>query len=221
MTFSILALDPQSGAIGCAAATGNLAVGGWVLRSAADGGTVATQGASVSTLWGDDALLLLRDGVNAGTVVQTLVQKDDGRGHRQLAVLDLEGNHAVWTGEANTDAKGHVDGDSFIVSGNWLSSLDVLNAVAENFETSKTGTSTFARRLIDALQAGADAGSDSRGTMSAAVQVVSSDQPPLDLRVDYSEQPLVDLFNLYNRATSHPYTDWVSVVPTMKDPYRC
>ena len=32
MTFSILARNPETGEIGGAAATGNLCVGGWVLR---------------------------------------------------------------------------------------------------------------------------------------------------------------------------------------------
>ena len=51
MTFSVLALDRATGAIGGAAATGNLAVGAWVLHAAAGVGAVATQGLSVSTPW--------------------------------------------------------------------------------------------------------------------------------------------------------------------------
>ena len=43
MTFSILAQDPETGAIGGAAATGSLCVGGWVLRGDLDAGMSAKQ----------------------------------------------------------------------------------------------------------------------------------------------------------------------------------
>ena len=62
MTFSVLALDRATGAIGGAAATGNLAVGAWVLHAAAGVGAVATQGLSVSSPWGDEGLARLGRG---------------------------------------------------------------------------------------------------------------------------------------------------------------
>ena len=48
MTFSILARDPTTGAIGGAAATGSLCVGGWVLRGDLAAGMSASQGAAPS-----------------------------------------------------------------------------------------------------------------------------------------------------------------------------
>ena len=59
MTYSILARDPETGAFGGAAATGSLCVGGWVLRGRAGVGISASQGASPSTLWGEEALVRL------------------------------------------------------------------------------------------------------------------------------------------------------------------
>ena len=67
MTFSVLALDRATGAVGGAAATGNLAVGAWVLRAAARAGAVATQGFSVSSLWGDEGLASLARARAPGT----------------------------------------------------------------------------------------------------------------------------------------------------------
>ena len=50
MTFSILARNPKTGEIGGAAATGNLCVGGWVLRGDIKKGVTASQGFYPSTL---------------------------------------------------------------------------------------------------------------------------------------------------------------------------
>ena len=56
MTFSIIARNPKTGEIGGATATGNLCVGGWVLRGNVDKGVTATQGFYPSTIWGENIL---------------------------------------------------------------------------------------------------------------------------------------------------------------------
>lgn len=227
MTLSVLAFDRPSGAIGCAAATGNLAVGAWVLRAAARVGAVATQGTSVSSLWGDEALARLAAGEAAEEVVTWLTQADPGRDHRQLAVLDAAGQAAAWTGAANEDAKGHIIDRDCVFAGNWLSGPAVLEAMAVAFAKGRANGSgedplpgAFGRRLLATLEAGAGAGSDARGTFSAAIRIVRPDSSPLDLRVDYDEDPLRRLGRLYEMATQPPYSDWAEKVPTLEDPYR-
>ena len=222
MTFAILALDKKTGWIGCAAATGNLAVGAWVLRAAPDAGAVATLGYSVSSLWGDDALSRLKDDDAADEIVSTLSGDDPGRDHRQLAVLNRNGRSAAWTGKRNTDSKGHISGDAFVVVGNWLSSLDVLHEMKRVFEgRSREAGDALGHRLLSAIEAGAAAGSDSRGTLSAAIRIVGRNRPPLDLRVDYDEQPIAKLKALYDLATNPPYSDWTRDLPSIEDPFRC
>lgn len=223
MTFSILALDPETGAIGGAAATGNLAVGGWVLRAAARAGAVATQGFAVSPLWGDEALARLAKGETADAIVDALVKADPGRDHRQLSVLDAKGGTAAWTGSANMQNNYHLLGQGRVVAGNWLSNPDVLKNVDAGFEAARhAGEAGFGQRLLDGLQAGFEAGSDARGTFSAAIRIVRADRPPLDLRVDYDEGgPIARLRALYDKATSPPYSEWALEVPTLEDPYRC
>ncbi len=221
MTLSILMRDGKRGLIGCAAATGNLAVGGWVLRAAAGAGAVATQGLSVSTLWGDEALLALGAGERAEAVLQRLVEADPGREHRQLSLLDREGGVAAWTGSANEEARGHILGEGYVIAGNWLSSPAVLEAMERTFLAGRSGkTSAPAARLLQVLEAGVAAGSDSRGTLSAALRLVSAEWPPLDLRVDFDEAPVARLRRLYEMATSAPYSDWVGRVPTQAAPHR-
>lgn len=219
MTLSILALNTSSGEIGCAAATGNLAVGAWVLRSAVSVGAVATQGYSVSPLWGDKAMALLAKGVEAHAIVQQLTGEDAGREYRQLAVLDAEGGVAAWSGSNNTDFKGHLLGEGYVIAGNWLSGADVLESMKEKYESTIDSQDSFAIRLIDVIKSAIAAGGDSRGTLSAALRVVQRSAPPLDLRVDYDPSPVEKLSSLLERATSSPYADWISNVPTVSDPF--
>lgn len=217
MTFSVLALDRRTGAIGCAAATGNLAVGGWVLRAAAGTGAVATQGFSVSSLWGDDALARLARGEAAEKVVSDVTDPDTGRQHRQLTVLDAKGGVGAWTGTENTDAKGHILGAGFVIAGNWLSNTGVLEDMEQALGHAGQN---LGHRLLAALEAGVAAGSDARGTFSAAIRVVRPDQPPLDLRVDYDDNPVARLQVLHDMAESPEYNEWTRHLPTPDHPHR-
>lgn len=222
MTLSILARDPKTGAFGGAAATGNLAVGAWVLRAAADAGAAATQGMSVSSIWGDEAIARLRARQAPSRIVEDLTGGDPGREHRQLAVLGPKGAGAAWTGAENRDAKGQLSGEGYMIAGNWLASAEVLAAMERDYlRGAADPEDAFADRLLRALAAGVAAGGDARGTFSAALRVVSPTAPPLDLRVDFDSDPLDRLHTLYQRATTPPYTDWIDRVPTLEDPTRC
>src|SRR6056297_2857268 len=90
MTFSVLARDARSGALGGAAATGSLCVGGWVLRGEIDAGMSASQGAAPSTFWGEDAVAAMRAGATASAAVEAVTAPDGGRAWRQLAALDRD-----------------------------------------------------------------------------------------------------------------------------------
>ena len=133
MTFSILARDPDIGAIGGAAATGSLCVGGWVLRGDLTAGMSASQGAAPSTFWGEEVLQHMRDGSTPEDAVKEVTFRDRGRAYRQLAAMDLAGNTAAFTGEENEDIKGSLSFSGGIVSGNMLGSQSVLGAMAETF----------------------------------------------------------------------------------------
>jgi len=217
MTFSILAKDPDTGAIGGAAATGSLCVGGWVLRGDLRAGMSASQGASPSTLWGEDVLGEMRNGLSADVAVDKVVQADRGREYRQLTALDLTGASGAYTGEKNTPVMGSLQFEGGIAAGNMLSTEDVLEAMAGAFQFSSL---PFSERMVAALHAAQKAGGDSRGIVSAALLVLSSDHPPLTLRVDYDEDPINALGNLHNRAMSGEYRDWCRQVPTFNDPGR-
>jgi uncharacterized Ntn-hydrolase superfamily protein len=217
MTFSILARDPQSGALGGAAATGSLCVGGWVLRGDIRAGISASQGAAPSTLWGEDVLVGMRLGRGAEQAVRDVTEADPGREWRQLSALDPIGRTGLFTGTRNTAEVAAHAFDGGIVAGNMLASKAVPRAVAEGF---LGAAGDFAARLLAGLCAGRAAGSDARGLQSAALLVVQRDAPPLTLRVDYAEDPLAALQALLGRATSGEYADWTRRVPTLDAPTR-
>lgn len=218
MTFSILARDPETGAIGGAAATGSLCVGGWVLRGALDAGMSASQGAAPSTFWGEDVLTAMRGGAGAAAAVAGVTADDAGRDWRQLSALDLGGRGAGFTGAANTPEMGHRPIAGGVVAGNMLASLAVLDAMEQGVATAP---GPFALRLIASLRAAEAAGSDSRGLLSAALLVLHPDRAPLTLRVDYHDSdPIGALAALHDRATSGDYADWARQVPTAQDRSR-
>ncbi|WP_102225996.1 DUF1028 domain-containing protein [Acidimangrovimonas sediminis] len=218
MTFSILARDGETGALGGAAATGSLCVGGWVLRGDIRAGMSASQGAAPSTMWGEDVLAGMRLGRSAGEVVADVTGADTGREWRQLSALDQIGRTGVFSGQSNTPVIAAHEFDGGVVAGNMLANDSVPRAAAEGY---LSASGSFAERLLAGLMAGRAAGSDSRGLLSAALLVVRRDAAPLTLRIDYHpEDPLDALAALLKRATSGEYAAWAAQVPTLDSPER-
>ena len=130
---------------------------------------------------------------------------------------DRQGGKGAFTGAMNIDAKGSREFDGGIVAGNLLTSEAVLDAMVSAYQST---SGPFAERLLTALRAADMAGSDSRGLMAAALLIVTEDAAPLTLRIDYADQPITALEALYRRSQTPPYVDWLSQVPTVKDPFR-
>ncbi len=216
MTFSILVRDPETGFLGAATATGNLCVGGWVLRGDARVGISASQGHMPSTLWGEDVLVAMGRGLNAESAVAEVVNADSGRGKRQLLALDRDSDGAIFSGDENLPAVSEIIASNCVVAGNMLANHSVINACHFGFASSQ---GPLESRLLNALKQAADAGGDIRGLQSAAILVVSDVAPPVNLRIDYSKTPLTDLSLLIQRAKGEKYTLWRSTLPTRKNPF--
>lgn len=199
MTYSLVALDRDGATLGAVTASRYLAVGATVPGVAAGGGALVTQ-AHTNTRYRAGGLGLLRSGVPAQEVVDSLVAADPGRDRRQLAVVDAAGRAAAWTGRSCTGAAGHLLGDGYAVAGNVLAGESVLDAMAEAF-TAAPGR--LAERLLLALAAGEEAGGDRRGRQSAALLVLGAEDPGVlrtparvDLRVDDAGDPVGELRRL-------------------------
>lgn len=218
MTFSILAHDSESGAIGGAAATGSLCVGGWVLRGRLDAGMSASQGALPSTLWGEGVLSEMASGLDAASAVDKVTGADAGRAWRQLSALDLSRRGAAFTGTRNRPRMGSLAFDGGIVAGNMLGRVEVLDAMSDAF---CSRSESFPTRLMESLRAAQAAGGDNRGLLSAALLVLHPERAPLTLRIDHHlDDPLSALEDLHDLATSGSYGEWTRQVPTRSHPER-
>jgi uncharacterized Ntn-hydrolase superfamily protein len=198
-TFSIVACDAEAGELGVAVASKFLSVGAVVPFARGGVGAVATQ-AYANTTFGPAALALLSQGCKAQNALNGILAADDGHDERQVAVVDASGQSATFTGSKCPDWSGGRHGPSYAAQGNILSGPDVVDRMAESFESS---AGALVDRLLLALAAGQEAGGDSRGQQSAALLIVREhggyagyNDRAVDLRVDDHERPIEELGRL-------------------------
>jgi len=127
-----------------------------------------------------------------------MLKEDSEREKRQVAIIDKDGRRAVFTGKETLEWKGHLVGEDYVVAGNLLAGPRVVKAMAQTFEDSR---GSLAERLLQALEAGQEAGGDRRGRSSAALLVVdrqlSPTRPFIDLRVDEHRDPVAELRRIW------------------------
>jgi uncharacterized Ntn-hydrolase superfamily protein len=227
-TYSIVACDLDAGEWGVAVQSKFLAVGAVVPAAEPQVGALATQ-AWANLAYRPDGLALLREGYAAEDVVRTLVGADEGRGHRQLGVVDGHGRAATYTGTECLEWAGGTTGPGYAAQGNILVSEATVEALASIFEVS-TGQ-PLAERLLACLAAAEAAGGDRRGRQSAALYVVRKDggyggtsDVSSDLRVDDHPQPIEELeriYRLHDLLFGHtPEEEWLEVDPSLADELR-
>ena len=198
-TFSIVAFEPDTKALGVAVQSKFLAVGAIVPWARAGVGAVATQ-AMANFNYGPRGLDLMSRGKTADETVEALISSDDEREHRQLGVVDARGRAATFTGSECFEWAGGVAGEHYAAQGNILVGRETVEAMAETFEATP---GDLAGRLLAALDAGQAAGGDSRGKQSAALLVVKegggyggNNDRLLDLRVDDHPEPIRELIRI-------------------------
>ena len=200
MTFSIVGYDPQEKEWGIAVQSKFLGVGAVVPWAKAGVGAVATQ-SYANTSFGPEGLRLMEEGKSAEEALHTLLDKDPGREQRQVGFIDANGNAATFTGKECYNWAGGVTGPHFAAQGNILVDENTVQAMADIFQKTE---GKLAERLLAALQAGQDAGGDSRGQQSAALIVVKEsggyggfNDRYVDLRVEDHEEPIKELARIY------------------------
>jgi len=219
MTYSVLARDPQTGTIGGVATTGSYCVGGWVLRGDIKAGLSASQGASASTILGEQMQTQLNIGDSPDTIIQSIQKKDQGLDYRQISLLSVEGETAVYSGKNNEIIVDDFYEENFVISGNMLGSDQVISSIKDYYHNADINI-PLAVRLLECLNVGAKAGGDKRGLLSAAMLILHPDHAPLNLRIDHHENPITELSLLYQKVTSGDYYEWTQTVPTRNNPYR-
>jgi uncharacterized Ntn-hydrolase superfamily protein len=200
MTWTIVARDAATGNLGIATTTHAFGVGPVADWPRAGVGVVATQ-AFVEVAYGPRGLDLLDQGLTPQAVLDRLTAADADHEMRQAAVMDTAGRLAHFTGTRCVPSCGAVVGEQVVVLGNMLADDGVLTETLAAYERTD---GPLAERLLAGLDAGQAAGGDARGTMSAALKVVSPDPPGerwqgsiLDLRVDFGPDPLAEIRRAY------------------------
>ena len=184
--------------LGVCVATAIPAVGSVVPYAEAGVGATATQ-ALTNVTYGTRGLELLRSGLSPQEALERILREDTERESRQVIMIDAQGRTAAFTGKENIDWKGHLIGENCVVAGNMLVSAQVIQTMAEAFETSG---GELEERLLNALEAGQKAGGDKRGKRSAALLVMKRPEyrgirPFIDLRVDYDGDPVKELRRIF------------------------
>lgn len=207
-TYSIVARDPQTGEMGVAVQSNWFSVGSLVSWAEAGVGAIATQ-SFVNPSFGPHGLDLLRSGKTAQEVLKVLIDSDEGRDVRQLAIVDARGNAAAHTGKKCIPAAGHYVGDNFTVEANLMLNDKVWPAMAKAFQES---TGPLAERMVTALEAAQSVGGDIRGKQSAAILVVRAQSTGkiwedriIDLRIEDHAEPIKEIRRLLKMYRAYEF----------------
>ncbi|HET8803016.1 MAG TPA: DUF1028 domain-containing protein [Aequorivita sp.] len=208
-TFSIVARDAKTGEMAVAVQSHWFSVGTGVSWGEAGVGVVATQ-SFTNKSFGLRGLELLKEGKTPQEALNILLSDDDGRDFRQVAILDKQGRVATHTGKSCIDFAGHVNGENFSVQANMMLNDKVVPAM-ENVWKENTEM-PLAERMVAVLQAAQNAGGDIRGKQSAALLIFAPEATNepwndklLDLRVDDSENPVMEIDRLLNVFRAYEY----------------
>jgi len=197
-TFSIVAVDPNTGVCGAAVASKYPAVGKVVPYVRAGVGAFCTQHWH-NPPWGERALDLLAQGRLPEEVLAELLRDDPQKDKRQLAIIDMSGR-AANRNPANADPSGiwwgSAAGRFYACQGNTLTGCEVIQAMARAYEQT---AGSLADRLMAALVAGDKAGGDHRGRLAAGIRVARRGVEGywLELYVDKSDDAVTDLAKQY------------------------
>jgi uncharacterized Ntn-hydrolase superfamily protein len=211
-TFSIAAVDPETGVCGAAVASKYPAVGTIVPYVRAGVGAFCTQHWH-EPKWGERALDLLAAGKLPEEVLGELLRGDKNIDKRQLAIIDMEGR-AANRNPAKADPSGiywgAMSGRYYACQGNTLVGRRVVVAMGQAYEETK---GSLADRLVAALVAADRAGGDNRGRLAAGIRVAKQGTPGywLELQVDKSDDAVTELAREYTQLQHEAKGAWPGI----------
>jgi uncharacterized Ntn-hydrolase superfamily protein len=195
-TYSIVALDPDSGELGAAVQSHWFSVGSLCTWARPGIGAVATQSV-VEPAHGPHGLDRIERGEDAEAALAGVLAEDALARVRQVGVVDARGNVAVHTGEDCIPEAGHATGAYWSCQANMMDRATVPGAMSAAFADAG---GDLAARLIAALDAAEAEGGDVRGRQSAALLIAPPAGEPwqarIDLRVEDHVDPLGELRRL-------------------------
>lgn len=204
MTFSILGYCDKTDMQGVAITTSSISVGSRCPWVRAGVGAVTSQNITDPRI-GNEVLDLLEQGVGVSDAINKVMRQRPYAEYRQVAAIDSSGNASHFTGSEILGNHSVADGHHCVAAGNLLSNVAVPLAMVKEYEQSLGYQ--LAERLLRALEAGIASGGEVGPTHSAALLVAHETSWPLvDLRVDWSDQPVPEL-----------RTCWAQYEPQMQD----
>lgn len=196
MTISIAARCERTGAFGVAISSSSPAVGSRCPNVRAGVGAVSSQNVTDPSL-GPALLDALQSGLGAHDALAQVSKAATHPEFRQLTVVDNSGESAVYSGAKSLGINAQVTAKNVAAAGNMLANADVIQAMVDAFNA--TYENELADRLIQALEAGVKAGGEAGPVHSAAVIVATEvSWPTTNLRVDWDEDPISKLREIYN-----------------------
>lgn len=207
-TYSIVALDADSGELGVAIQSHYFSVGS--MAPAAESGVgVAVMQSFPKIVFASTGMNLMREGSSAPHALQRFLENDQAPEYRQVALIDIEGRVAAHTGSCCVAEAGHRTGKHYACLANMMRNATVWDAMGEAYENTD---GPLSKRMLAALHAAQNEGGDVRGCQSAAIMVVSGKPSGsslqdriIDLRVEDHPRPLEELDRLValKRAYHH------------------
>jgi uncharacterized Ntn-hydrolase superfamily protein len=195
-TYSIVALDPETGELGAAVQSHWFSVGSLCTWARSGVGAVATQSV-VEPAHGPNALDRMQAGASAPEALRALLDADPLGAVRQLGIVDASGRVAVATGPGCIAHAGDATGPHWTCQANMMERDTVPAAMSAGFEAAQ---GDLPARLLAALRAAEGEGGDLRGRQSAALLVVPTEgeawRARVDLRVEDHADPLAELERL-------------------------
>ena len=142
-------------------------------------------------------LRLLEGGYSPRKIISEIITSDDWPAKRQIGIVDIDGRSAAFTGDANAEWAGQLNGLNYVAMGNLLRGPEVVAAIAEVFLESES--EELEERLVRAIEAGRDAGGQEEGQTSASLLTFGKETfSRCDLRSDISQEPVADLRRIYD-----------------------
>ena len=196
-TFSIVAVDQESGKIGSAGAS--CIAGSVIISDIYPGiGAVHTQ-----SYWNNTnqqlAGNLMSQGYTPSDIINELVINDVANNPfiRQYGIVSLSniGSQAAYTGDNCFDWKGHIVGDDYAIQGNILLSSEVLESMENNLATLQ---GSFEEKIMFSLQGANIPGADTRcledgvSSISAFIKIASLGDNQSNLYIDLNVNNVPD-----------------------------
>lgn len=196
MTLSVAGRCERTGMFGIAITSSSPAVAARCAHARAGVGVVATQNITDPRL-GPQGLDELAQGLSASDVLARLREKAGAKAsYRQLSAVDAKGRAAAYSGDHCLGLHGHAVGPSVAAAGNLLARGDLAQVMVEAFAHHQQAH--LGDRLLGALDAALALGGEAGPVRSAGLLIVDDqDWPLVDLRVDWSGQPLAELRALW------------------------